>query len=219
MKKVCILLSGCGHRDGAEIHETTCALLALDRAGVEYVGVAPNHDQLQVTNHINGSSMNEKRNMMIEAGRIMRGNVKAIKEVGTSDFDGLILPGGFGAALNLCNYGVAGRGCEIDSDVRDLIVGFVKAGKSVGAICIAPVVVAKALEGSTIKAMLTIGSDVNVAEDINAMGALHKDCAVDGVVVDKDNKIVSTPAYMLATRISEVETGISKLVSEVLKLM
>lgn len=217
-KKVAVLLSGCGHRDGSEIHETTCALLALDKAGAKIVGVAPNKNQSCVTNHLNQSIMQETRNMIVESARIMRGNVRPISEVRAADFDALIIPGGFGSALNLCNYGRAGRECEIDAAVRDLILDFVRSGRPVGAICIAPVVVAKALHGSGIRAVLTIGNDPSIAADIESMGAAHRICSVDSAVVDHANKIVTTPAYMLATRISEVNAGISRLVEEVLKL-
>jgi len=34
-KKVCVLLSGCGVFDGAEIHESVATLLALSKAGAE----------------------------------------------------------------------------------------------------------------------------------------------------------------------------------------
>jgi len=217
-KRIAVLLAGCGHRDGAEIHETTCTLLALDKAGVSYVGIAPNTTQALVSNHIDGSSMDESRNVRLEAARIMRGNVKLISDIKVNDIDALILPGGFGAALNLCNYGVMGKGCQIDKEVKALINECVKAGKPIGAICIAPVVVAKALEGSGKNPTLTIGNAENVAADINAMGATHTTCVVTDIVVDEANKIVTTPAYMLAERISEVETGISKLVDAVLRM-
>lgn len=217
-KRVGVLLCGCGHRDGSEIHEATCTLLALDQLGAEIVGIAPDQNQTQVTNHIDEALMDETRNMMAESARIMRGNVKPITNVSVDDLDALIIPGGFGAALNFCNYGKVGKNCEIDNDVKKLILGLVKAGKPVGAICVAPVAVAKALEGSGIKAVLTIGNDLNVAADIEAMGATHKSCGVDDVVVDGHNKIVTTPAYMLASRISQVNAGVSRLVAEVLKL-
>lgn len=218
-RKVAVLLSGCGYRDGAEIHESTCALLALDKARVAYTGFAPDRNQAHVTNHLDDSPMNETRNIMVEAGRIMRGNVKPISELKVEDFDALVMPGGFGAAINYCNYGSAGRNCEIDKDVKNTIVGFVKAGKPVGVICISPVVLAKALEDTGIKATITIGNDAGTAADVESFGVVHKNCPVDDIVVDKENKIVSTPAYMLAERIGEVNTGVGKLVEEMIKMM
>lgn len=218
-RKVAVLLSGSGHRDGAEIHEATCTLLALDNAGIEYVGVAPNKNQTHVINHLDGSKMKEDRNIMVEAGRIMRGNVQDLSKVNAEQFGALIMPGGFGAALNYCNYGTAGRNCEIDKNVKEFVLDFVEKGKPVGAICIAPVVVAKALEGSDIHATLTIGDDRVTALDIESFGAIHKNCSVRDAVVDKINKIVTTPAYMLAKRIGEVNEGVGKLVEEIVKMM
>ena len=217
-KKIAVLLSGCGHRDGAEVHEATCTLLALDQAGVEIIGIAPNRDQSQVTNHINSEKTNDTRNIMIESARILRGNVKPVPDITADEIDALILPGGFGAALNLCNYAQCGSDCEIDSDVKKLITDCLDKGKPIGAICIAPIVVARALRDSGREVTLTIGNDKNVAADIESLGSHHKSCAVDDVVIDAANKIVTTPAYMLGTRISQVNAGIKKLVEEVLKL-
>lgn len=218
-KRVAVLLSGCGFKDGTEIHEATCALLALDQAGCEVVGVAPTTNQTQVVNHLDGNTTDETRNIMTEAARIMRGNIQSTDDIKPSDFDALIIPGGFGAVVNLCNYGKVGRKCEIDNDVKDLIMGFMNAGLPIGAICIAPVVVARALEGTGNCVNLTIGNDSKIAADIEAMGAKHVKCAVGDVVVDRQNKVVSTPAYMLGKWIGEVNEGVVKLVTEVVGLM
>lgn len=218
-KRVGVLVVGCGHLDGAEIHETTCTLLALDQAGAEIVGISIDRNQTAVINHSNNRQVGESRNMLVEAARVMRGNVLSITSVKTEDIDALIIPGGSGGvARNLSNYMQAGRNCEVDREVKRLVTDCAKAGKPVGAICIAPVLLAKIFEGSGIKPVLTIGNDTKVASDIEAMGALHKACAVDEVVVDRENKIVTTPAYMLATRISQANAGIMKLVAEVLKM-
>jgi enhancing lycopene biosynthesis protein 2 len=217
-KRVAILVAGSGHRDGTEIHEATCTLLALDRAGASYTGFSPDNNQPQVINHIDGTPMEGARNMMVEAARIMRGNIKPVTELKVEDFDALILPGGFGAAMNLCNYAVAGRDCEIDSDVKNIIQNFAKAGKPIGAICIAPVTLAKALEDTGIKATITLGNDPKVAADVESYGMTHKECASNDAVVDKENKIVTTPAYMLAQKISEVESGVSKLVAAIIEM-
>lgn len=218
VKKVAVILSGCGFKDGSEIHEATCVLLALDQAGAEITGFAPDREQTIVTNHVDSSQVNEKRNIMTESARIMRGNIKPVSALKVENFDALVFPGGFGAVVNLCSYGRNGTNCEIDKDVKNAAINFINAKKPIGAICIAPVVVAKALEGSGINAILTIGTDKNVAGDIEALGCFHKSCAVDDCVVDTENKIVTTPAYMLATRISQVNAGVSKLAAELIKL-
>lgn len=219
-KKVGVLLSGCGVKDGAEIHESVLTLLALDRSGAEAVCMAPNKDQLDVVNHLTDQPMEgEKRNVLVEAARIARGKIKDLKEVSAKEIDAVIIPGGYGAAKNLSNYGVKGVECEVDPEVGRLLREMVHAKKPIGAICISPVVVAKAMqvEGG-VHPTLTIGNDPNVGGDLEKMGSQHRDCPVSEFVVDKENRIVTTPAYMLGPGIKDVAEGIEKLVHEVLAL-
>ena len=98
-KRVGVILSGCGYLDGAEIHESVCTLLALDREGAEITCLAPNREQAGVVNHQDSAGQAEKRNVLIESARISRGNVKDVASVSEADFDAVILPGGFGAAM------------------------------------------------------------------------------------------------------------------------
>ncbi|GAL36726.1 sigma cross-reacting protein 27A [Vibrio maritimus] len=64
----------------------------------------------------------------------------------------------------------------------------------------------------------TIGSDTDTAEGFNALGGRHIECAVDDFVYDESNNVLSTPAYMLASSISEAASGIDKLVSKLVSL-
>jgi enhancing lycopene biosynthesis protein 2 len=50
------------------------------------------------------------------------------------------------------------------------------------------------------------------------MGAKHITCPVEEIVIDKDKKVVSTPAYMEAKSIKEAAEGIQKLVEQVLQM-
>ncbi|MHC4471284.1 MAG: isoprenoid biosynthesis glyoxalase ElbB [Planctomycetota bacterium] len=219
MKTVGVVLSGCGVFDGAEIHESVITLLALDRAGAKAKCLAPDVDQLHVVNHLTGEvAEGETRNVLVESARIARGEVTDVADVMPDDLDALILPGGFGAAKNLCTFGVDGPRCGMNEDVAMLIRGMVAAGKPVGAVCIAPATVARALEGTDVSATLTIGNDAGTAEGIEALGSRHVECPVTEFTVDEERKIVSTPAYMLAGRISEAAEGIEKLVGKVLEL-
>jgi len=219
MPKVGVVLSGCGVYDGAEIHESVITMLALDRAGVDMVLMAPNIDQLHVVNHLNGEEMEERRNVLVEAARIARGNIKDMAEVRADDLDALIFPGGFGVAKNLCDYAMTGSNCTVNPDVYRLASKVHKAGKPIGVICIAPAMLAKIMDQEQEKVSLTIGSDEKTAADIEAMGAKHVTCPVTEMVVDKEQKIVSTPAYMEAQSIKEAAEGIEKLVAEVLRLI
>ena len=216
MAKIGVVLSGCGVNDGSEIHEAVITMLELDKAGAEMVLMAPNIDQLHVINHATGEEMDDSRNVLIESARIARGNIEDIAVVTSDNIDALILPGGFGVAKNLSDYAMAGMECSINPDVLRLSRQVHNDGKPIGVICIAPAIMAKILAGDT---ELTIGFDEQTASDIDAMGAKHVLCPVDQIVLDKDKKVVSTPAYMEAKSIKEAASGIEKLVSEIFNMI
>ncbi len=216
MKKIGVILSGCGVKDGAEIHESVITLLAIDREGAEAVCIAPNID-FEVVNHLTGESSGEKRNVLVESARIARGNIRDIKTVKASDLDAVIIPGGYGAAKNLSDFAMKGAEAKAEPEVTRLIQEMIAAKKPIGAICIAPGTIAVIL-GKEIHPTLTIGNDAGTASALEQLGAKHENCSVKEFVVDKENKIVSTPAYMLAQRISEAAAGIEKLVREVVQL-
>lgn len=216
MSKIGVVLSGCGVNDGSEIHEAVITMLELDRAGAEMVLMAPNIDQLHVINHATGEEMDDSRNVLIESARISRGNIEDIAGVTSENLDALIFPGGFGVAKNLSDYAMAGMECSVNPDVLRLSREVHNDGKPIGVICIAPAIMAKILAGDT---ELTIGFDEQTASDIDAMGAKHVLCPVDEIVVDKEKKVVSTPAYMEAQSIKQAASGIEKLVAEILKMI
>ena len=216
-KKVGVILSGCGVYDGAEIHESVITMLALDRAGAEMVICAPDVDQMHVVNHHTGEVADgESRNVRIEAARIARGPVADVADVDADDLDALSLPGGFGAAKNLCDFAVAGADCVVNPDVAALVREVHAQGKPVAAVCIAPALLAKVLgaEGPE----LTIGTDADTASAIESMGAAHVSCPVNEFVVDRDRKIITSPAYMLAQSISEAAEGIEKTVAALMEM-
>lgn len=217
-KKVAVLLSGCGVFDGSEIHEAVLTLLALDNAGAEAVCCAPNADQMHVVNHLTRQPAEEKRNMLVEAARIARGNIKDLCEIRAGDFDALFLPGGFGAAKNLCTFAVDGPEAKVHPEVVRVVREFAAARKPLGAVCIAPATLAAVFKGTDVKPTVTIGTDEATAAGIRAMGAEHVACGVKDFHVDKVNRIVTTPAYMLGRGIGEVFVGIEKTVRAVLDL-
>ncbi|MCV6615574.1 MAG: isoprenoid biosynthesis glyoxalase ElbB [Cellvibrionaceae bacterium] len=215
-KKVAVVLAGCGVYDGAEIHEAVITLLRLDQAGAEVTCLAPNIEQMHVVNHLTGDvAEGESRNVMVEAARIARGAVADIASAKATDFDAVVVPGGFGAAKNLSDFAVAGPELSVNPDFLSFMQAAKDAGKVVGLMCIAPAMTAKIFgEG----ALCTIGSDADTAAAVEASGAKHQNCAVDAIVVDVENKLVTTPAYMLAGGIAEAASGINALVDKVLEL-
>lgn len=215
--KVAVILSGCGVYDGSEIHESVLTLLALDRAGAQVQCVAPDITQKHVIDHTKGEEMlDEDRNVMVEASRISRGDIQPLDSVSADDYDAFIYAGGFGAAKNLSSYAFDGPNYDVDPGVVDLIQAAHAAGKPQGFMCIAPVLAARALGQSGV--LLTIGNDAETAAALEGKGAQHIDCAVDAIVTDDANRVVSTPAYMLAQSITDAESGINQLVTEVLKI-
>jgi len=216
MKKIGVILSGCGVKDGSEIHEAVFTLLAIDQAGAQAVCLAPNIE-LDEINHLTEEPTGKKRSVLLESARIARGNIQDLTKVKASDLDAVILPGGFGAAKNLSDFAFKGAEAKANPEVARLIQEMIAAKKPIGAICIAPATLA-AILGKEVHPTLTIGTDSGTAAALEKMGAHHESCPVKEFVVDEKNKIVSTPAYMLANRISETHEGITKLVKEVIRL-
>ncbi|MGV6472918.1 isoprenoid biosynthesis glyoxalase ElbB [Azotobacter vinelandii] len=214
-KKVAVILSGCGVYDGSEIYESVLTLLRLDQRGAQVQCFAPNVPQLHVIDHYRGEEVQESRNVLVEAARLARGNIKDVREGKVEDFDALILPGGFGVAKNLSDFAVSGANCTVQPDVLAFAQAFARAGKPVGLICIAPALAARIYGPGVV---CTIGNDPDTAAALTKMGAQHENCAVDEIVVDTERKLVTTPAYMLAKSIGETAGGINKLVDRVLEL-
>lgn len=213
-KKFAVVLSGSGVYDGAEIHEATLSLLAIDRNGAKYQCFAPDIDQHHVINHVTGEEMNEKRNVLIEAARIARGNIKPLSEFKAVDYDYLLFPGGFGAAKNLSTLAFKGADCSVNEDVEKAVIDMAEHGKPIGALCIAPAVMTRVLKGASV----TIGNDEGTAGAIEAMGGKHVQKTHGEVTVDEKYKLVTTPCYMLDASISQIEQGANNVVNVLMEL-
>ncbi len=219
MTRVGVVLSGCGVFDGAEIHESVLTMLYLEKGGAEISCFAPDKPQFHVIDHAAQQPVEgESRNVLVESARIARGHISKLSSLNIDRFDAVVFPGGFGAAKNLCTYAVDGAHCDIDPEVARVIKEAHARGKVIGALCIAPVVVARALKEEGVKPVLTIGSDAATAGDLRSMGAENQPASVSEIAVDERNKIVSTPAYMLGPSVSDVAQGIEKLCAKVLEM-
>lgn len=213
MKKVAVILSGSGVFDGAEVNEAVLTLLHIAKQGASYECFAPDIEQMHTINHLKGEESGDKRNVLEEAARITRGEVKPLTELDSSEFDALILPGGFGVAKNFCDFAVKGADMTVNEQVLKVGKAFVEAKKPAGYMCISPVLLPH-IYGKGVK--VTIGNDGEVASAINKMGGEHVNCGVRDIVVDDKHQLVTTPAYMLAENLPDAEEGISKLVEKVL---
>ncbi|MCD4655966.1 MAG: isoprenoid biosynthesis glyoxalase ElbB [Planctomycetes bacterium] len=221
MKKIAVVLSGCGVKDGSEIYETVCTYLALDQAGVDFVSVAPNIEFAEI-NHLDETPTGEKRNVLKESARLARMNIKDIAHADVNEFDAVVIPGGFGAAMNLSDFGQKQADATVNADVDRFVGKFLEAGKPVGAMCIAPGTLAKIAQNHGKNITLTFGPRSQykeLAKAVESLGHTHQDCAVDDCVVDAENKVVTTPAFMLGPGIADIYKGIRKLVSELLALI
>lgn len=218
--KIGILLSGCGVYDGAEIQEALLSMLAIEEIGGEVVAISINENQHHVVNHLTGEEMNESRNMMVEAARIARGNVKDITKMSIDEIDALVIPGGFGSAKNLTNWAFEGPEGSIRPAVKKLILDLLNAKKPLVALCVSPVVVAKALEGSGIHSNLTIGStaeaspyDINgFSQGLENVGATTEMKTIREINIDTQHKIITAPCYMMEASMLEVRNNIQQAI-------
>ncbi len=215
MKKIAVVLSGCGVFDGAEIHEATLSMLAIAQRGCSYEIFAPDVDQHHVINHITGEEMDETRNVLIESARIARGNISDLDKFNPAEFDGLLFPGGFGAAKNLSTWAFEQANATVLPGVEKAIKGMVSLKKPVGALCISPVLLARILG----EVHLTIGDDEGTIDALEALGAKHVYTTHGEVVFDPEHNLITTPCYMLDATIDQIAEGANNLVDAMIKMM
>ncbi|XP_028938331.1 glutamine amidotransferase-like class 1 domain-containing protein 3A, mitochondrial [Ornithorhynchus anatinus] len=222
-RRAAVILAGCGVLDGSELHEASAVLVHLSRGGAEVKIFAPDVEQMHVVDHLRGSPTDEKRNVLVESARIARGEIQDLADLKVSEFDAVILPGGFGVAKNLCSWAVDGKDCTINSVVKSTLQAFHSAKKPMGLCCISPVLVAKIFPGCEV----TVGYDKDVdgrfpdaetATAIKELGCRHVCKDVSESHVDVANKIVTTCAFMCKAPLHEIFDGIGTMVREVLKL-
>lgn len=212
MKKIAVILGGSGFKDGSEIRESVLTLQALDQADMSFECFAPDADQFDVINCLTGEAMKEKRNLLVEASRIARGEIKNITELKVQHFDGVVFPGGFGVAKNLCNFAHKGAGGEVRADVDRVIQDFYQAKKPMGALCIAPVLLALSLKNKNLE--MTLGAESETSAEMTKLGHRHTAAAAGECVIDREHKVITTPAYMIEdARLKDITKGIGALVN------
>lgn len=225
--KVAVVLSGSGVYDGSEIHEASACLVHLSRAKADISVYAPDISQMHVINHVKGEpSATESRNVLVESARIARGKISPLKELKVASHDAVVFPGGFGVAKNLSNFATEGVNAKLNPEVERILKEFHSAKKPIALCCIAPTLAAKVIP----KAEITLGQEkddgsgrwpyAGTAEAVKQWGAVHHNRSVDGVVIDKKNLLVTTPAFMYDTpNFHEIFDGIGNMIKEVLRLI
>ncbi len=225
--KIGVLLSGCGVYDGAEIHESVLTLLAIASNNAEAVCIGIDKDQHHVVNHLNGEEQQEKRNMLVEAARIARGKITPINVIDPADIDALVIPGGFGSAKNFTSWAFDGPNGTILPEVKLLIVNLINIGKPIAALCVSPVVVAKALEGVDLKPEMTLGTDADTSpydikgfsDGLAATGVIPRMKKAGEIHVDHKLKIVTAPCYMMDTDLQTLNKNIQDAIAALVKLV
>lgn len=223
MKRIGVILSGCGVYDGSEIQEAVFTLLAIAQNNAQAVCFAPNINQHHVINHLTGNEMNETRNALIEAGRIARGEIKSLSEFSANEIDALIIPGGFGAAKNLTKWAFNGPDGEINNEVKNAIVAMHSQQKPICGLCMGPTVIAKALEKTAEKINITVGTtqekspyDIEaISNGISATGAVAQMKTIHEICVDEKHKIVTAPCYMMDASIIDVKNNIDQAINKI----
>ncbi len=213
MKKFAVVLSGCGVKDGAEIHEAVLTLLAIKKHGADYEIFAPDIKQYHVVNHLSGKVTQEERNVLVESARIARGNIKSLSDFQARSFDALVFPGGFGVAKNLCSYAFDGDNCRVIPEISKAIKDMVSLQKPIGAMCISPILISKVLGNVEI----TIGDDETTLQDVERMGSLHRKASHGDVIKDPHRLIYTTPCYMLDANILQIELGTYNLIEAIMR--
>lgn len=224
--KFAVLLHGSGVYDGTEIQEAVLTLLSIAESGHQYVCVAPNINQHHVINHTTGEEMNETRNVLVESARIARGEIVDLADFNIDEYDALMMPGGFGTAKNFTKWAFEGPDGPIREDIKSLILDFVKAGKPIGALCMSPTTVAKALQGTEYAAHLTVGTTTEsspydigaISQGVNSTGAVSEMKSVRDINIDEKLRIVTAPCYMMDASITDVRNNIRDAVNAVSSL-
>ena len=224
--KIGVLLSGCGVYDGAEIQETVLTLLAIEELGATYQGISINKEQHHVINHLTGETMNESRNMLVEAARIVRGNITDLDDTTIDALDILVIPGGFGSAKNLSNWAFEGANGEVLPEISELISKFISQKKPIVALCVSPVIIALALKNSHQKATLTLGSTKvpspytiqDFHNGITSIGAEAIEKTINEINIDSNYNIISAPCYMLDCTLPELKNNIFKAIEAAINL-
>ena len=208
--KTAVNLSGCGVRDGSEIHEAVLAVLSLVQAGHEVSFFAPDKAQSAVINALTGKPSSEPRNVLVESARIARGEIRALSALDVVAYDAVVLPGGFGAAINLCDFGSRGSSCEVDRELACVLRQCRETGKIMGFMCIAPVIAARLFGSEGVH--VTVGRPSSASAACERMGAVHESCGYDEACIDRERRIVTVPAYMDAGDIAACYASAQALV-------
>jgi enhancing lycopene biosynthesis protein 2 len=216
-RKVWVLLAGSGLHDGTEVHEAALVQLALARLGASVAFCAPEVAQAHVIDHLRGDvSRAESRSVLIESARIARGPVESLATLDPASVEALVIPGGYGVVKNLCDYAFCAREAKLEKSVAALIEHTSKRGVPIASMCMANVLVARALGHRGVR--LSLGWDAMLDADCAAWGARVVKSTAKLAVIDRDVRVASTSAFSGSSDISIVAEGIERTIRAALEL-
>jgi enhancing lycopene biosynthesis protein 2 len=198
MKRVGILLAGCGRHDGSDAQETVVLTLAVRRRGLRAIFIAPDEVQRDVVDHASGNVIDDAppRGVLREAARLVRGPVRSLREVASGELEALVIPGGSGVVKNLCLPGTGPLGVgPVRPEVGRLLEELRERRAPVAVVGLGEVVLAR-----------------------------HQDRPLDGapmtvppgeIVVDEARGTLFTPGFMGTDEIAEAACGLERLVEEI----
>lgn len=198
-----LILAGCGHLDGAEITEASALNIALSKAGFNVEFYAPNRLQFDTINHLTGETITPNRNIMEEASRIARGNIKPIEALDLNNFSGIALAGGFGVIKNFTTFLEKGEHATLIEDIGNVLKEAISRKTPIIAICAAPMALAIAIkELGIMDTTLTFGKAENAESFLPALQAWeidHIETEIDEAYCDEAHNFITSGAFMDGT--------------------
>ncbi len=199
-KKVALILSGCGHMDGAEITEAVSLNICLLEAGFEVAFFAPDRLQRDTVNHITRTEQTDTRNILIESARIARGAIESLEKLNVANYEAIVLAGGFGAVKNFTNFLEEGSNACLKTDIGRVLTEALTQRKALVGICAAPLMLAMAVKQSGNKGQqITFGTreqSMDFLSVIEPWGVEHIETAINQCHVDTRYRLVTGAAYM-----------------------
>jgi enhancing lycopene biosynthesis protein 2 len=212
-KRIGVVLSGCGQRDGSDVAEAVLALLVIERAGAQAVCVAPDVDQPAVVEHLPGKTTRGSRNARLEAARIAGAGVLKLGDLGSDAIDALLIPGGEGAVTTLSDYAVKHELCQVHPDVARLLRAMLQGRRPMGFFGLAALLAARVL-GPAAGVRVTLGTKAGpVAKHAAIMGADVRPCTPEDVIVDQKARVYTTPGLLAeGATLATVARAVDRLV-------
>lgn len=216
-KQVAVIISGCGSLDGTDPQELALILLRLDQLNIAWTCFAPDVTQHHVIDHTSGEAVEgQSRHALVESRRMLHETVYPLEMLKPDDFTAIVIPGGHGAINQLSDFAVNGSSMQVLEQLVEQLHAFRQAHRPIALVGMAALLVPRIFEQAI---PVTLGQNAALSGTVSAMGGLHKSAGVTEIVVDAENRVITTPGWLTNARPSEVATGLFKLVDRLDALM